>query len=149
MTTATQMVDTRLGRLHVEVDGNGLPAVMWHSLFVDSTTWARLRLLLCPKRRLILVDGPGAWPKFHSVSGIRVRRVPQCGDGRAGCAGPSIGWATRGADTSGRFWGRERRSGCAPWKPHRRADLQAHRRNGGNSGTTATTCYVCPQPSTR
>jgi hypothetical protein len=37
------MVDTRLGRLHAEVDGDGPPAVMWHSLFVDSTRWARLR----------------------------------------------------------------------------------------------------------
>ncbi|WP_433041034.1 alpha/beta fold hydrolase [Dactylosporangium sp. CS-033363] len=52
-------VATRLGPLHVEVDGDGPPAVLWPSLFVDSTTWTRLRPALAAVRRLILVDGPG------------------------------------------------------------------------------------------
>ena len=59
MTTTSEMIDTALGRLHVEVDGDGPPAVLWHSLFVDSGTWARLRPLLRDERRLILIDGPG------------------------------------------------------------------------------------------
>ena len=32
-------VPTRLGPLRVETAGSGPPAVLWHSLFVDSTTW--------------------------------------------------------------------------------------------------------------
>jgi pimeloyl-ACP methyl ester carboxylesterase len=52
-------VATRLGRLTVEVDGSGPTAVLWHSLFVDSTSWSRLRPRLAAVRRLILIDGPG------------------------------------------------------------------------------------------
>lgn len=54
-----QMVPTRLGRLHVQIEGSGRTTVLWHSLFVDSTTWSRLRPLLVSDRRLILIDGPG------------------------------------------------------------------------------------------
>ncbi len=59
MTTTSEMIDTTVGRLHVEVEGDGPPAVLWHSLFVDSGTWSRLRPLLRDERRLILIDGPG------------------------------------------------------------------------------------------
>jgi pimeloyl-ACP methyl ester carboxylesterase len=52
-------VPTRLGPLNVDVTGDGPPAVLWHSLFVDSTCWQRLRPRLAAARRLILVDGPG------------------------------------------------------------------------------------------
>jgi pimeloyl-ACP methyl ester carboxylesterase len=52
------MVPTRLGRLKVEMCGSGPPAVLWHSLFVDSTTWERVREPLSAVRRLILIDGP-------------------------------------------------------------------------------------------
>lgn len=55
-------VPTRLGPLNVDVSGDGPPAVLWHSLFVDSTSWARLRPRLATRRRLILVDGPGHGP---------------------------------------------------------------------------------------
>ena len=41
------MVPTRLGDLRVETCGSGPPAVLWHSLFVDSTTWERVREPLC------------------------------------------------------------------------------------------------------
>lgn len=54
-----QLIATRLGRLNVDVDGSGPPAVLWHSLFVDSTSWDRLRRQLATRRTLILVDGPG------------------------------------------------------------------------------------------
>ncbi|HEY7052345.1 MAG TPA: alpha/beta fold hydrolase [Mycobacterium sp.] len=59
MTVTAEMVPTDVGTLHVEVDGEGPPAVLWHSLFVDSTTWHRLRPLLRADRRLVLIDGPG------------------------------------------------------------------------------------------
>src|SRR5215470_12165304 len=52
-------VPTRLGPLRVETAGSGPPAVLWHSLFVDSSTWARVRGPLTAARRLLLIDGPG------------------------------------------------------------------------------------------
>lgn len=55
-------VATRLGPLNVEVDGAGPPALLWHSLFVDSTSWTRLRRRLAAVRTLVLVDGPGHGP---------------------------------------------------------------------------------------
>lgn len=51
-------VPTRLGRLHVEVLGEGPVLVLWHSLFVDSRTWARLLPDLASRHRLVVVDGP-------------------------------------------------------------------------------------------
>lgn len=59
MVMTSQMIDTSVGRLHVEVDGDGPPALLWHSLFVDSDSWSRMRPLLRGQRRLIVVDGPG------------------------------------------------------------------------------------------
>jgi pimeloyl-ACP methyl ester carboxylesterase len=59
------LIDTGLGRLHVEVDGEGPAAVLWHSLFVDSRSWSRLRGPLRKDRRLLLIDGPG-----HGQSGF-------------------------------------------------------------------------------
>jgi pimeloyl-ACP methyl ester carboxylesterase len=32
--------------------------VLWHSLFVDSTTWVRVQQSLAAERRLVLIDGP-------------------------------------------------------------------------------------------
>lgn len=51
-------VRTRLGPLHVQTLGSGPPAVLWHSLFVDSTTWLRVRQPLAAMRQLVLIDGP-------------------------------------------------------------------------------------------
>jgi pimeloyl-ACP methyl ester carboxylesterase len=51
-------VATGLGALQVQVCGTGPPAVLWHSLFVDSTTWHLLRDELAQDRRLIIIDGP-------------------------------------------------------------------------------------------
>lgn len=57
--TSVTSVPTRLGPLRVEIAGSGPPAVLWHSLFVDSSTWVRVREPLASVRRLLLVDGPG------------------------------------------------------------------------------------------
>lgn len=62
--TTTVEVETSLGRLHAQLEGNGPPAVLWHSLFVDSTSWELLRPALARLRRLIVIDGPG-----HGASG--------------------------------------------------------------------------------
>ncbi|MGS0684430.1 alpha/beta fold hydrolase [Nakamurella sp. GG22] len=58
-------ITTRVGPLNVQTIGSGPPAVLWHSLFVDSTTWDRLLPRLATDRRLVLVDGPnhGANPR--------------------------------------------------------------------------------------
>ncbi len=53
---------TRLGPLHVQTAGSGPPAVLWHSLFADSTTWIRVREPLASVRRLVLIDGPAHGP---------------------------------------------------------------------------------------
>ncbi|MGO4692522.1 alpha/beta fold hydrolase [Glaciibacter sp. 2TAF33] len=51
-------IETRLGMLRVREMGAGPPAVLWHSLFVDSTTWSRVVTGLAGHRRLLIVDGP-------------------------------------------------------------------------------------------
>ncbi len=63
--TTSRSITTRVGPLNVQVAGSGPPALLWHSLFVDSTTWDRLRPRLATDRRLVLVDGPnhGANPR--------------------------------------------------------------------------------------
>lgn len=55
---ASSAVPTRLGPLNVRVTGSGPTALLWHSLFVDSTTWVRIERPLAAERRLLLVDGP-------------------------------------------------------------------------------------------
>lgn len=57
--TSTVTVDTSLGPLVVRRSGSGEPALLWHSLFVDSSTFAPLAERLGQDRELILVDGPG------------------------------------------------------------------------------------------
>ncbi len=51
--TSVTSVPTRLGPLRVQIAGAGPPAVLWHSLFVDSTTWVRVRGPLASVRRLL------------------------------------------------------------------------------------------------
>ncbi|MDJ0470419.1 alpha/beta fold hydrolase [Rhodococcoides fascians] len=49
---------SRLGRLHVRVTGTGPPVVLWHSMFVDSSSWDRVLPRLAATRTLHLVDAP-------------------------------------------------------------------------------------------
>jgi pimeloyl-ACP methyl ester carboxylesterase len=49
---------TRLGRLHVRVTGTGPPVVLWHSMFVDSSSWDRVLSELAAARTVHLVDAP-------------------------------------------------------------------------------------------
>ena len=53
------MVETRLGALAVRVRGEGPVAVLWHSLFVDDSTWNRVEDDLARSRRLVIITGPG------------------------------------------------------------------------------------------
>jgi pimeloyl-ACP methyl ester carboxylesterase len=63
------MVPTRLGTLRVDASGIGRPAVLWHSLFVDSSSWYRVRAALGESRRLFMIDGPS-----HGGSAPMTRR---------------------------------------------------------------------------
>jgi hypothetical protein len=49
-------VPARLGPLRAQTAGSGPPAVLWHSLFVDSTAWIRVREPVKRARRLLLID---------------------------------------------------------------------------------------------
>jgi pimeloyl-ACP methyl ester carboxylesterase len=61
---ASTAVATEVGTLQVESIGAGPPAVLWHSLFVDSRSWHRVVEELAHERRLVLITGPG-----HGSSG--------------------------------------------------------------------------------
>lgn len=52
-------IDTPLGQLMVRVRGQGPAALLWHSLFVDDRSWARVEEELACDRQLVLVTGPG------------------------------------------------------------------------------------------
>lgn len=54
-----RMLETRLGSLAVRVRGEGPPAVLWHSLFVDDRSWQRVEHQLARERRLVIITGPG------------------------------------------------------------------------------------------
>ncbi len=56
----SRLVPTSLGRLRVRAVGHGAPVLLWHSMFVDSSSWDRLVPLLSGDRRLLLVDGPSS-----------------------------------------------------------------------------------------
>jgi pimeloyl-ACP methyl ester carboxylesterase len=62
-------IPTRVGELAVRVRGEGPPAVLWHSLFVDDRTWGRVEEELARDRRLVIITGPG-----HGTSGDPGRR---------------------------------------------------------------------------
>jgi len=53
------LVPTSLGRLNVGQAGAGPPALLWHSLWVDSRSWGSLVDSLGAHRRLVIIDGPG------------------------------------------------------------------------------------------
>jgi pimeloyl-ACP methyl ester carboxylesterase len=97
---AIQMIPTTLGNLAVRVVGLGPPALLWHSLFVDSRSWDRVLAPLAERRTLILVDGPS-----HGRSGPRHERfsLSDCAD----AAGQILEQLTPGVtvDWVGNAWG--------------------------------------------
>jgi pimeloyl-ACP methyl ester carboxylesterase len=58
ITPSPDFVSTDLGRLHVRCTGTGPPAVLWHSLFVDSRSWGALIDELARHRTVYTIDGP-------------------------------------------------------------------------------------------
>jgi pimeloyl-ACP methyl ester carboxylesterase len=99
----TRRIPTSLGQLAVRLVGRGEPLVLWHSMFVDSTSWDRVVPMLADHRRLVLVDAPssGASDPLRTPSDI------------AGCAAaaaellealrPELGGAP--VDWLGNAWG--------------------------------------------
>ncbi len=59
MPTLDTHVPTCLGDLHVRRTGTGPPAVLWHSLWVDSRSWGPLVESLAAQRQVVTIDGPG------------------------------------------------------------------------------------------
>ncbi len=58
---ADEFVVTDLGRMHVQRRGSGPVTILWHSLFLDSRSWAPLIDALdevAPQRSVIAIDGP-------------------------------------------------------------------------------------------
>lgn len=53
------VIVTRVGPLRVRLVGSGPPAVLWHSLFVDRSSWARVAEPLATTRSLVIVESPG------------------------------------------------------------------------------------------
>jgi len=68
------LVETKVGRLFVEVSGEGPPIVLWHSLLCDGGMWRAQVAALRDRFRLINVDAPG-----HGRSGP-IRRGFSMGD---------------------------------------------------------------------
>ena len=52
-------IPTRVGSLAARVRGEGPPAVLWHSLFVDERSWQRVEAGFARDRRLVIITGPG------------------------------------------------------------------------------------------
>src|ERR1700760_4910704 len=55
----SNLVPTSLGRLNIRQAGAGPPALLWHSLWVDSGSWGPLLNSLAAHRQVVAVDGPG------------------------------------------------------------------------------------------
>lgn len=99
MLSEARLIETRLGRLAVREYGDGRPALLWHSMFVDSSSWDRIIPLLAKHRRLLVVDGPGYGDsdELASVSSMAV-----CADAALdlldGLGHPTVDWV-------GNAWG--------------------------------------------
>jgi pimeloyl-ACP methyl ester carboxylesterase len=57
--SSSTVVETNLGPIQVRRSGAGKPALLWHSLFMDSSTFEGVVEDLSKERELFLLDGPG------------------------------------------------------------------------------------------
>ena len=99
-------IDTKFGRLAAQVIPGPPPvAVLWHSMFTDSRSWARVVGDLSQKRTLVLIDG---WSFGESADLERVvdRFIDQCAEGAAAAvAQVQNELATGPVDWLGSAWG--------------------------------------------
>lgn len=57
-TRSSESIGTDLCRLQVYRAGSGSPVVLWHSLFLDSTSWGTLFGRVAERHSVIAIDGP-------------------------------------------------------------------------------------------
>lgn len=92
-------IPTSLGSLHIRVVGSGPPAVLWHSMFVDSTSWNRVARELARYRTLYLVDAPSSGRSDELAGATDI----------AGCSAAAsellAGLNLSGVDWVGNAWG--------------------------------------------
>lgn len=98
----TQTIPTRVGPLTVDVQGpaNKPTALLWHSLFVDPTTWRRVLPDLALDRRLVVITGPG-----QGTSGDPGRRYTMADCADAAREALDATGATGPVDWVGNAWG--------------------------------------------
>ncbi len=89
------LVETRVGRIFVEVAGEGAPLVLWPSLLTDGSMWRFQHGPLRERVRTITIDPPGHGRSAHVR---RAFRLEDCADAArevleaVGVAGP-VDWA--------------------------------------------------------
>ncbi|MEN4447215.1 alpha/beta fold hydrolase [Mycobacterium sp. SM3041] len=117
MTTVDTHVPTSLGDLRVRRTGTGPPAVLWHSLWVDSRSWGPLVDILATQRQVVTIDGPG----YGTSSPIhRDFSLGEC----ASAAGEVLDALGLGAaDWVGNAWGGHVGIMLAATEPHRLRSL--------------------------
>ena len=76
MTEQQTMIETNVGSLAVRERGEGRPAVLWHSLFMDERSWERVEEDLSAERRLVLITGPGHGRVPIRAAATRWRSAP-------------------------------------------------------------------------
>jgi pimeloyl-ACP methyl ester carboxylesterase len=113
-------IPTCVGPLNVRQTGGGPPALLWHSLFIDSTSWQRLEPHLAAHRQLILIDGPG-----HGGSGDPGRRYDMADCAMAAFEVLDALGVTAKVDWLGNAWGGHVGIVAATTKPRRLRSLIA------------------------
>lgn len=113
-------IGTRLGELSVETIGHGRACVLWHSLFVDSRTWDRMRDGLAARRTLVIVDGPSAG---RSAPMTRTASIAACAEAAIEVL-DHLG-ITEAVDWVGNAWGGHVGIALAAGHPHRIRSLVA------------------------
>jgi pimeloyl-ACP methyl ester carboxylesterase len=93
-------IDTAVGRLVVHTQGQGIPAVLWQSLFVDERSWDRVVPALAEGHRLVVITGPG-----HGQSSDPGRRYSLVDCSRAAAQVLDSLGITEPVDWVGNAWG--------------------------------------------
>jgi pimeloyl-ACP methyl ester carboxylesterase len=110
------LVSTCLGQLHVGQAGSGSPALLWHSLWVDSRSWGPLVDAFGAHRRVVAIVGPGYGRSNPTHRDFTLDDCAKAaGEVMDQLAIPSrwIGLAMRGAGLWASLWRSASHAGCA------------------------------------